>query len=57
MLTDIANRGQTRTARVSSDASIAACWLIPRLDRFRRMNPDIDVVLDVDPRLIEFRAD
>ncbi|HEV2504482.1 MAG TPA: LysR substrate-binding domain-containing protein [Mesorhizobium sp.] len=57
MLTDIANRGQTRTARVSSDASIAACWLIPRLDRFRRVNPDIDVVLDVDPRLIEFRAD
>ena len=56
-LAEIAGRGQARTARVSSDASIAACWLIPRLDRFRRMNPDIDVVLDVDPRLIEFRAD
>ncbi|MBN9235409.1 MULTISPECIES: LysR substrate-binding domain-containing protein [Phyllobacteriaceae] len=57
MLADIAARCQTKTARVSSDASLASCWLIPRLDRFRRANPDIDVVLDVDPRLIEFRAE
>lgn len=55
-LAEIAGRGQARTARVSANESLAACWLIPRLDRFRRANPDIDVVLDVQPQLVEFRA-
>ncbi|WP_292404922.1 LysR substrate-binding domain-containing protein, partial [Mesorhizobium sp.] len=37
--------------------SLASVWLVPRLNRFRELRPDIDVSLEVDPRLIEFRSD
>ncbi|AZO68109.1 MULTISPECIES: LysR substrate-binding domain-containing protein [unclassified Mesorhizobium] len=42
---------------VSVEPSLAASWLVPRLNRFRELRPDIDISLDVDPRLIEFRSD
>jgi len=42
---------------VSVEPSLAAAWLLPRLNRFRQLRPDIDISLDVDPRLIEFRSD
>ena len=42
---------------VSVEPSLAAAWLLPRLNRFRELRPDIDISLDVDPRLIEFRSD
>ncbi|RVC71528.1 transcriptional regulator, partial [Mesorhizobium sp. M4A.F.Ca.ET.022.05.2.1] len=44
-------------ARVSVEPSLAAVWLVPRLNRFRQLRPDIDVSLEVDPRPIEFRSD
>ena len=43
--------------RVSVEPSLASVWLVPRLNRFRQLRPDIDVSLEVDPRLIEFRGD
>jgi LysR family glycine cleavage system transcriptional activator len=43
--------------RVSVEPSLAAVWLVPRLNRFRQLRPDIDVSLEVDVRLIEFRSD
>ncbi|MBZ9843552.1 LysR substrate-binding domain-containing protein [Mesorhizobium sp. CA5] len=43
--------------RVSVEPSLAAIWLLPRLNRFRQLRPDIDVSLEVDPRPIEFRSD
>ncbi|MBZ9677192.1 LysR substrate-binding domain-containing protein [Mesorhizobium sp. ES1-1] len=43
--------------RVSVEPSLASVWLVPRLNRFRELRPDIDVSLEVDPRLIEFRSD
>jgi LysR family glycine cleavage system transcriptional activator len=42
---------------ISVEPSLAASWLVPRLNRFRQLRPDIDISLDVDPRLIEFRSD
>jgi len=42
---------------VSVEPSLAASWLLPRLNRFRELRPDIDVSLEVDIRLIEFRSD
>ncbi|TIP14066.1 LysR substrate-binding domain-containing protein [Mesorhizobium sp.] len=42
---------------ISVEPSLAASWLVPRLNRFRELRPDIDISLDVDPRLIEFRSD
>ena len=43
--------------RVSVEPSLASVWLVPRLNRFRQLRPDIDVSLEVDPRLIDFRGD
>jgi LysR family transcriptional regulator, glycine cleavage system transcriptional activator len=42
--------------RVSVSPSFAAGWLGPRLHRFREQHPDVDVSLDADTRLVEFRA-
>jgi LysR family glycine cleavage system transcriptional activator len=45
------------SVRLTVDPAVAACWLVPRLDRFRRTHPDIDLVLEVDPRLADFSRD
>lgn len=48
--------GAPGVVRVSAEPSLAAAWLLPRLDRFRALHPDIDVALDVDSRLVSFRS-
>ncbi len=42
---------------VSTAPSIASKWLVPRLDRFRRAHPDIDVRIDAKPALTDFARD
>ena len=42
--------------KVSVEPFFAGVWLMPRLVRFRQRRPDIDVVIDVAPRLVEFRS-
>ncbi|RWX74761.1 LysR family transcriptional regulator [Neorhizobium lilium] len=51
-------RGDSRpsTIVVSSEPSFASAWLVRHLADFRKERPDIDVVLDADPRLVEFRS-
>ncbi|HTV69593.1 MAG TPA: LysR substrate-binding domain-containing protein [Rhizobiaceae bacterium] len=41
--------------KVSVEPFFASGWLLPRLVRFREQRPDIDVVVDVNGRLVEFR--
>jgi LysR family glycine cleavage system transcriptional activator len=41
---------------ISVEPSFAACWLVPRLNRFRQLHPDIDVALTPDSRPTEFRT-
>jgi LysR family glycine cleavage system transcriptional activator len=41
---------------ISAEPSFAACWLVPRLNRFRQLHPDIDVMLNPDSRPTEFRT-
>ncbi|HTI02838.1 MAG TPA: transcriptional regulator GcvA [Acidisoma sp.] len=41
---------------VSAEPGFAACWLVPRLGRFRAARPDIEVEVLADPHVIEFRA-
>lgn len=41
---------------VSAEPGFAACWLVPRLDRFRALRPAIDVEILSDSRAIEFRT-
>lgn len=42
---------------VSAAPSIAAKWLVTRLERFRISHPDIDVRLDASDRLVDFTRD
>jgi LysR family glycine cleavage system transcriptional activator len=56
-LENIRNSDVSSAVIVSSEPSFAACWLLPHLPRFQRKHPDIDIILDVDPRLTEFRTD
>lgn len=56
VLSELALSPAQSVVRVSVEPSLAAVWLVPRLNRFRELRPDIDVSLEVDPRLIEFRS-
>src|SRR5919199_273668 len=46
--------GGRRVLTVSVGMAFAAKWLVPRLDRFRRLHPGVDVRLDVTERLADF---
>jgi len=57
LLSELAASPSQSVVRVSVEPSLAAVWLVPRLNRFRELRPDIDVSLEVDVRHIEFRSD
>jgi len=44
------------TLIVSAEPSFAACWLVPRLADFRREWPDVDVEIEADTQLADFRS-
>ena len=46
-----------RVLTISTAPSIAAKWLVTRLERFRKKQPDIDVRLDTNDRLTDFERD
>ena len=50
-------RRRGRQLRVSTVATFASHWLIPRLPKFRALHPDIDVVLTATRRVIDFRVE
>lgn len=54
-LTDIQARSGT-IVRVSSEPFFAGSWLLPRLNAFQQQHPGVDVAVDVDTRLVEFRT-
>ncbi|QIE53977.1 LysR family transcriptional regulator [Pikeienuella piscinae] len=41
---------------VSVEPSFAAAWLVPRLERFRRLHQDIAVLVDSSLRIVDLRA-
>lgn len=43
--------------RVTASPSIAAKWLVPRLDRFLEAEPDADVRIDVSSSVLDFDRD
>lgn len=57
LLSELVAAPAQTVVRVSVEPSLASVWLVPRLNRFRQLRPDIDLALEVDPRLIEFRGD
>jgi LysR family transcriptional regulator, glycine cleavage system transcriptional activator len=44
------------TLKVSVEPSFAGALLIPRLYQFQKLHPEIDVTVDSDIRLVEFRS-
>jgi LysR family glycine cleavage system transcriptional activator len=55
-LADIRGRRGGGLLEISAEPSFAACWLVPNLDDFQTEHPDIDVTVESDGRLIEFRT-
>jgi LysR family glycine cleavage system transcriptional activator len=53
---DIMAAGKIRTLRVSVEPSIASRWLVLRLGRFNALNPDIELAVDPQDRLIDFHS-
>lgn len=43
--------------RVSTMASFAANWLVPRLPRFSKLHPHIDIELETDSRLVDLKRE
>lgn len=50
-------RPSARRVRVSTMASFAANWLVPRLSRFSRLHPGIDIELETDSRLVDLKRE
>ena len=46
-----------RTLMITSCTSFASRWLVPRLDEFHALYPDIDVRLDATQRLVDLRRE
>lgn len=56
VLTEIAQEEAAWLVSVSAEPSFAGGWLVPHLSEFRDLHPDIDIAVDSDARLIEFRS-
>lgn len=54
---EAAAQGKVRTLNVSVEPSIASRWLVPRLGRFNELHPDIELNIDPENRLVDFRSD
>jgi LysR family glycine cleavage system transcriptional activator len=48
---------ERRALMITSCTSFASRWLVPRLDEFHALHPDIDVRLDATQRLVDLRRE
>jgi LysR family glycine cleavage system transcriptional activator len=46
----------SHTLRVTCSGSFAAKWLLPRLERFRALHPEVDVVIDASDAVVDLTA-
>ncbi len=53
---EAAAQGTVRALNVSVEPSIASRWLVPRLGRFNELHPDIELNIDPENRLVDFRS-
>ncbi|MBD9623753.1 MULTISPECIES: LysR substrate-binding domain-containing protein [Ensifer] len=52
----LSGRRLSQTLKVSAEPSFAGCWLVPHLQEFQGAHPEIDLVIDAESRLAEFRS-
>lgn len=55
-LAGLQRRDAISVVSVSAEPSFASCWLVFHLADFQKDHPHIDIQLDAEPRLIEFRS-
>lgn len=55
-LSSIAARAADASVTISCEPTFAALWLVPNLIEFRALHPEIEVRIESEPRVIEFRA-
>ncbi|MBA3448501.1 MAG: LysR family transcriptional regulator, partial [Pseudaminobacter sp.] len=48
---------KTAQLKVTTSAVFASKWLIPRLDRFRAIRPDVNIRIEVSSELRDFKRD
>src|SRR5262245_45683359 len=53
---EAAAQGTVRTLNVSVEPATASRWLVPRLGRFNDLHPDIDLIINPETRLVDFRS-
>lgn len=49
-------RLQHSRVRVTAAQSVAVRWLVPHLKKFSRVHPDIEVLVDANPQVLDLRA-
>jgi LysR family glycine cleavage system transcriptional activator len=54
---EIRGVGHARRVALSTYASFASLWLVPRLALFQREHPDIEIRLDASDRVVDLRAE
>lgn len=53
----LASRTDSGKLTVSAAPSLAAKWLVPRLDRFHERHPEVDVWISADMEVVDFSVD
>ncbi|WP_425410871.1 transcriptional regulator GcvA [Hyphococcus sp.] len=53
----LAKKGDAGRLTVSVAPSFASKWLVPRLDRFQELHPEIDVWVSADMNVVDFAVD
>ncbi|QPS10847.1 LysR family transcriptional regulator [Delftia acidovorans] len=54
---DLESTKARRSLTVSTVATFAASWLVPRLGRFKQLNPDIEIRVEATSELVDLRRD
>lgn len=54
---ELRNRSGPNVITLTTVASIAARWLMPRLERFQAAHPDIEIRISPTPSLVDFERD
>ena len=53
---EAAAQGEVRTLNVTVEPATASRWLVPRLGRFNELHPDIELMINPETRLVDFRS-
>ncbi len=56
VIEEITGQMDARPVHLSLTPAFAASWLMPRLPKFRDLHPDVDLMIDPSPHLIELGA-